>query len=116
MTRQTLIFLFLLTLTARLPAKDFPQRKSIALPDDSAVAKLKPGPGVEKARASCGICHSTDYIVRQPKMDAAHWQAEVKKMITVYGAPISEEDAKAISDYLTSAYGTANSQKEKSRK
>lgn len=106
MIRHTLGFFLLLSFTAALPAKDYPQRKSITLPDDNAVAKLPPGPGVEKARAYCSICHSTDYIVRQPKMDAAHWQAEVKKMITVYGAPISAEDAKTISDYLSSAYGS----------
>ena len=110
MTRR-LVFLVVVSLAGALSAKDFPQRKVITLPDDNAVAKLKPGPGVEKARAYCAICHSTDYIVRQPKMDAAHWQAEVKKMITVYGAPISEEDAKTIAEYLTSAYGTTTPQK-----
>jgi len=109
MIRHALGFLFLLSFTAGLQAKDYPQRKSIMLPDDNAVAKLLPGPGAEKARANCSICHSTDYIVRQPKMDAAHWQAEVKKMVSVYGAPISEEDAKAISDYLSTAYGTTAS-------
>ncbi|HEV2350956.1 MAG TPA: cytochrome c [Terriglobia bacterium] len=78
--------------------------KSIQLPDDNPMATLKPGPGVETTRAHCAICHSTDYIVRQPGSDAKQWDAEVKKMVTVFGAPISDEDVKVIADYLTSAY------------
>ena len=112
MTRQTFGILLLLSFAAWLPAKDLPQRKSIELPGDNPMAELKPGPGLEKVRAYCSICHSTDYIVRQPRVDAEHWQAEVKKMITVYGAPVSPEDAKAISDYLTSAYGSRAPKKE----
>ena len=40
--------------------------KSIKLPDDDAMAQLKPGPNVEVVRNNCSVCHSTDYIVRQP--------------------------------------------------
>src|ERR1700688_3821504 len=79
--------------------------RSIQLPDDNAMATLKPGSGVEVARANCVICHSTDYIVRQPGSDAKHWDAEVRKMVTVFGAPISDSDAKVIADYLSTAYG-----------
>ena len=81
------------------------QKKIVHLPPDNAMAHLKPGPGMEKTKTYCGICHSTDYIVRQPHLDAQHWQAEVKKMITVFGAPVSDEDAKLIGDYLGAAYG-----------
>jgi len=80
-------------------------QKSIQLPGDNALAALKPGPGVEQVRANCVPCHSTDYIVRQPGSDTQHWGAEVKKMITVFGAPISDSDANAIVDYLSAAYG-----------
>lgn len=79
--------------------------RSIKLPDDNAMATLKLGQGVEATRANCAICHSTDYIVRQPGNDAKHWDAEVKKMGAVFGAPISDGDLKAIVDYLASAYG-----------
>ena len=79
--------------------------KSIKLPDDNAMAQLKPGPNVDVVRANCFDCHSTDYIVRQPASDAKKWEAEVQKMIKVYGAPISEADAKAIVEYLATAYG-----------
>ena len=79
--------------------------KSIHLPDDNALATLKAGPGVEVVRMNCAICHSTDYIVRQPRSDAKQWGGEVKKMVTVFGAPLSDSDAKVITDYLSMAYG-----------
>jgi hypothetical protein len=87
--------------------------KSIKLPDDNAMAKLKPGPNVEVVRSNCIACHSTDYIVRQPRSDAKKWEGEVQKMIKVYGAPISERDARAIVEYLATAYGEAGEKDEK---
>ena len=82
-----------------------PADKSIKLPDDNPTAQLKPGPNVDLARNNCIACHSTDYIVRQPPSDARKWEDEVQKMIKVFGAPISEADAKAIVEYLAAAYG-----------
>jgi sulfite dehydrogenase (cytochrome) subunit B len=82
-------------------------QKSISLPPDNDMAALKPGPGMEVARANCGICHSTDYIVRQPQGDAKQWEAVVTKMVKVFGAPISPENGKTIVEYLSSAYGPA---------
>ena len=87
--------------------------KSIKLPDDNAMGQLKPGPNVELLRSNCIPCHSTDYIVRQPPSDAKKWEGEVQKMIKVYGAPISERDAKAIADYLATAYGEAGEKDQK---
>ncbi len=80
-------------------------QKTITLPPDNAMATLAPGPGMEVARANCGLCHSTDYIVRQPRSNAAQWQAEVTKMVKVYGAPINPDNEKTIVEYLASAYG-----------
>jgi mono/diheme cytochrome c family protein len=80
-------------------------QKTITLPPDNAMATLAPGPGMEVARANCGICHSTDYIVRQPRGDAKQWGPEVAKMIKVFGAPISPENEKTIVEYLATAYG-----------
>ena len=82
--------------------------KKIALPEDNPMAQLRPGPGADVARANCVACHSTDYIVRQPGRTAQQWEAEVKKMVTVFGAPISEDDIKIIVSYLADAYGPAS--------
>jgi cytochrome c5 len=81
-------------------------QKTITLPPDNPMATLAPGPGMEVTRASCGLCHSTDYIVRQPRSTAQQWQAEVAKMVKVFGAPIAPDNEKTISEYLASAYGS----------
>jgi sulfite dehydrogenase (cytochrome) subunit B len=66
---------------------------------------LRPGPGVEAAQGNCLACHSSDYIAMQPpKLGKPFWDAEVAKMIKVYKAPISNDDAKAIADYLSATY------------
>jgi sulfite dehydrogenase (cytochrome) subunit B len=83
------------------------EEKTITLPADHDYAKLKPGPHRDLAQTQCQFCHSTDYIVMQPKGDAKQWDAVVTKMIKVFGAPLSEADAKAITEYLATTYGPA---------
>jgi len=69
--------------------------------------KLKAGPGLDKVEGNCGACHSLAYIeMNSPFLDHAGWQAEVTKMIKAMGAPIPDDDAKAIVEYLTKNYGT----------
>ncbi len=70
--------------------------------------ELKPGLGLDKITTLCNICHSVDYITMQPAFPRATWTAEVNKMIKVMGAPISDEDAKMIIDYLATNYGTGS--------
>ena len=77
--------------------------KSIDLP--VVKTELADGPGKEKAEKFCGLCHSLDYITMQPRADRAQWAGTVNKMIKVFGAPVKEEDAKVIIDYLATAYG-----------
>jgi sulfite dehydrogenase (cytochrome) subunit B len=86
-----------------------PSERTIELPPDNAMAELKAGPGVEVVRANCVACHSTDYIVRQPPSDSKHWETEVRKMVKVFGAPISDADVETIVQYLSTAYGPAPS-------
>jgi sulfite dehydrogenase (cytochrome) subunit B len=104
MTRALVLAVVLLVVPLAAWAAD---QKSITLPPDNAMATLAPGPGMEVARANCGICHSTDYIVRQPRGDAKQWEAVVTKMVKVFGAPVSPENEKMIVEYLSSAYGPA---------
>ena len=67
---------------------------------------LKEGPGRDKVEANCGSCHSIDYIVgNSPFMNRQVWDAEVTKMIKAFGAPISDADAKEITEYLAKNYG-----------
>ncbi|HTR85405.1 MAG TPA: cytochrome c [Reyranella sp.] len=75
------------------------------LPPETAT--FKPGPGLDVVQGNCGACHSSDYIKTQPqgpKFGKDFWNAEVTKMIKVYGAPIEAKDVPAIVDYLSTAY------------
>jgi hypothetical protein len=71
-------------------------------------AKLATGPNSDLATGVCGACHSLDYITTQPHtVSAGFWQAEVTKMNKAYGAPINDDDAKKIVDYLNATYRKA---------
>ena len=68
---------------------------------------LKKAPGLDKVATNCAVCHSLDYIqMNSPFPNAALWDAEVTKMIKVYGAPISDADAAVIANYLKQNYGS----------
>jgi sulfite dehydrogenase (cytochrome) subunit B len=78
---------------------------SYTLPDETAA--FKPGPNLEVVQNNCTACHSADYINTQPrgpKFKKDFWQAEVTKMIKVYGAPIDDADVGKIVDYLAATY------------
>jgi mono/diheme cytochrome c family protein len=67
---------------------------------------LKKGAGLDVVEANCGACHSLDYIqMNSPFLTSAQWDASVTKMIKVFGAPISDADARTIGDYLKANYG-----------
>jgi hypothetical protein len=52
------------------------------------------------------MCHSLDYIImNSPFQDQAGWEKTVKKMSTVFGAPLTAEDTAAIVAYLSGHYG-----------
>ena len=75
-----------------------------AVPEDKSV--FRPGPNLEVVQGNCAACHSSDYIATQPPMKdkKGFWQAEVTKMIKVYGAPIDDADIGKIVDYLAATY------------
>ena len=75
------------------------------LPEETSV--FKPGPNLDTVQNNCTACHSADYVQiqpRGPKFKRDFWQAEVNKMIKVYGAPIAEADIGKIVDYLAEVY------------
>jgi sulfite dehydrogenase (cytochrome) subunit B len=81
----------------------FAAPRSIELPQETM--EFRPGQGSDIAQNNCMACHSVDYIAFQPpKKGRAFWEAEVQKMINVYRAPITEADAKVITDYLANTY------------
>jgi sulfite dehydrogenase (cytochrome) subunit B len=75
------------------------------VPDDEA--ELKPAKNLEVVQDNCTACHSPDYFKTQPQGPAfktSFWQAEVMKMIKVYGAPIDDADVGKIIEYLSDNY------------
>ena len=75
------------------------------LPEETAA--FRAGPNLDVVQNNCTGCHSADYIATQPrgpKYKRDFWQAEVTKMIKVYGAPIDEADIGKIVDYLAETY------------
>ena len=66
--------------------------------------QLAEGPGRGETQISCSSCHSPRYILMQPPLPAATWDAEVRKMIKTYGAPIGDADAQKITQYLQAHY------------
>jgi mono/diheme cytochrome c family protein len=74
------------------------------LPDETAA--FKPGPNLDVVQNNCTGCHSSDYVNTQPRnaKPKDFWQAEVTKMIKVYGAPIDDSDVSKIVEYLAATY------------
>jgi hypothetical protein len=68
--------------------------------------QLATGAQTALVQLRCSTCHSLDYIVMNSSFLArAAWDAEVRKMMKVMGAPIPESDVAPIVDYLTLHYG-----------
>jgi hypothetical protein len=85
-------------------------RHEITLPQMEP--NLPPGPGREAVTAACVVCHSTRYITMQPTFTRAAWVAEVEKMRKVFGAPVTNEQAAQVVDYLVSIRGAAEPAKQ----
>jgi cytochrome c5 len=65
-----------------------------------------PGEGRELFIARCTSCHSVDYVAMHARFGTrALWETEVAKMRTAFKAPLSDDEARRIVDYLARAYG-----------
>ena len=79
-----------------------------ALADETRI-RMADAPETPTLIANCSGCHSLDYIQMNSRfVKRAGWEAEVKKMVSVMGAPVSEADAAKLVDYLTREYGVAD--------
>ena len=73
---------------------------------DETRIQMRDGPELMTLVANCSGCHSLDYVQMNSRwVKRAGWEAEVKKMVTVMGAPVSPEDQAKLVDYLTREYG-----------
>jgi hypothetical protein len=74
----------------------------------SFTPELAEGEGKLEVQSFCATCHSTRYITTQPPLPEATWEAEVTKMMKVYGAPIPEVAGNKITAYLQALYAPDN--------
>jgi hypothetical protein len=67
--------------------------------------QLHEGAGRDLTAGRCAICHSLDYIQNNaPVLDRGGWQKEIQKMRDKFGAPITDQEAQQILDYLGGSY------------
>ena len=71
-------------------------------------ADLAPGDGNQEVRIYCNTCHSPSYIIMQPPLPAATWEAEVNKMNKTFGAAIPDDSTRKIILYLQAHYSPEN--------
>ncbi|QOR61044.1 sulfite:cytochrome C oxidoreductase subunit B [Sulfurovum sp. ST-21] len=71
---------------------------------------IKMGEGFNAVQANCLMCHSFGYIINQGKQSRKFWRGKVDKMIVHFKAPISDKDAKIVTDYLFEHYGNGKEQ------
>jgi sulfite dehydrogenase (cytochrome) subunit B len=70
-----------------------------------APAELADGAGRDVTVGRCIICHSLEYIPSNaPAMDRAGWDKTIQKMRDRFGAPITDDEARQILDYLAGNY------------
>ena len=63
-------------------------------------------PAAEVVVNNCSACHSLDYITTQPRGKGEQfWRDAVAKMVNVYKAPVSPEDADAVAATLARKFG-----------
>jgi len=56
--------------------------------------------------SSCSGCHSLDYITTQPRGKGEQfWRDSVTKMVNVYKAPLSPEQADTVAAFLGRKFG-----------
>lgn len=72
--------------------------------------ELKPGENAEMVQTFCTMCHSLAPIVQHEGFTKEQWSQEVQKMRDRYGAPINDEMAAKITQYLQEQYSLEASQ------
>jgi mono/diheme cytochrome c family protein len=108
MAYRTLTAAFVLALA--LPAAPnaaqppFPLKsETVTLPTSTRI--FPGGAAADPVSTNCVICHSPGMVLNQPPLTKAAWEAEVRKMINVYKAPIQDAAIAPIVAYLVQIKG-----------
>jgi hypothetical protein len=82
-----------------------PQIKSTTVDLPAGDGLFPGGTAADAINNNCLACHSADMVLNQPALPRTTWEAEVRKMINVYRAPVDEADVPAVVDYLARTRG-----------
>ena len=91
--------------SALASAADLPALKSVNLDLPAGDSQFPGGAEAEAINNNCLACHSADMVLNQPALPKATWEAEVRKMINAYKAPVDAGDIAPIVAYLAKTKG-----------
>jgi mono/diheme cytochrome c family protein len=77
--------------------------KSVKVDLPAGDSQFPGGTPADAINNNCLACHSADMVLNQPALPKASWETEVRKMITIYKAPIDDTDVAPIVAYLVRA-------------
>ena len=78
-------------------------KKDIEVPYISYEVKM--GEHFDVVLSQCLTCHSFGYVINQGPQSKAYWKKKVDKMIIHFKAPMTEQDAVFVTEYLFEHYG-----------
>src|SRR5437870_443844 len=106
---KKLVWRSLLSVGALIASTSATYALDITLPVETASYKPSNQPGYRLVQQNCLACHSAQYVQYQPTSSRRYWDATVKKMKKVFGAPFADEDIGPMVDYLVKTYGAEQS-------
>jgi cytochrome c553 len=86
-------------------AQNLPALKSVKVDLPAGDSQFPGGAEADAINNNCLACHSADMVLNQAAFPKATWEAEVRKMIDVYKAPIDAADVAPIVAYLAKIKG-----------
>jgi mono/diheme cytochrome c family protein len=87
-------------------AQNLPALKSVKVDLPAGDSQFPGGAEADAINNNCLACHSADMVLNQPALPKATWETEVRKMITIYKAPIDDADVAPIVAYLAKIKGS----------
>src|ERR1041385_8943049 len=99
MTQRHLLAALVVVAVVGVAAATLAKPVTYTTPPETSTLNKTGDQGFLRTDILCVVCHPRDYITTQPRGKGKEfWTAEVNKMVTVYGAAITEPERPAIID------------------